>query len=86
MPASFNVFGDAPLAVIIENGLALIKDSLNLSKRFWIKADVQKTILRSLNFDENLWLTNESIQKTSKVPSLLVQIDDIKFRPLLFKV
>jgi Na+-transporting NADH:ubiquinone oxidoreductase subunit C len=31
-----------------------------------LKADVQKTILRSLNFDENLLLTNESIEQTFK--------------------
>ena len=31
-----------------------------------MKADVQKTILRSLNFEESLLLTNESIEQTFK--------------------
>ncbi len=46
--------------------LSFTKDSVKILQEQNLKADVQKTILRSLNFDENLLLSNESIEQTFK--------------------
>tara|TARA_X000000368_G_scaffold327111_1_gene264171 strand:+ start:94 stop:756 length:663 start_codon:yes stop_codon:yes gene_type:complete len=44
--------------------LSFTKDSVKVLQEQNLKADVQKTILKSLNFDESLLLTNESIEQT----------------------
>ena len=46
--------------------LSFTKDSVKDLQYQNLKADVQKTILRSLNFEENLLLSNESIEQTFK--------------------
>ncbi|MFL3063104.1 MAG: FMN-binding protein [Candidatus Neomarinimicrobiota bacterium] len=46
--------------------LSFTKDSVKSLQDQNLKADVQKTILRSLNFEENLLESNESIEQTFK--------------------
>ena len=52
------------VTLILGTMLSFTKDSVKVLQEQNLKADVQKTILRSLNFDENLLLTNESIEQT----------------------
>jgi Na+-transporting NADH:ubiquinone oxidoreductase subunit C len=46
--------------------LSFTKDSVKILQDQNLKADVQKTILRSLNFEESLLESNESIEQTFK--------------------
>ena len=52
------------VTLILGTMLSFTKDSVKVLQEENLKADVQKTILRSLNFDESLLLTNESIEQT----------------------
>jgi len=52
------------VTLILGTMLSFTKDSVKVLQEQNLKADVQKTILRSLNFDESLLLTNESIEQT----------------------
>jgi Na+-transporting NADH:ubiquinone oxidoreductase subunit C len=54
------------VTVVLGTMLSFTKDSVKDLQDQNLKADVQKTILRSLNFDESLLLTNESIEETFK--------------------
>ena len=54
------------VTLILGTMLSFTKDSVKVLQEQNLKADVQKTILRSLNFDESLLLTNESIEQTFK--------------------
>ena len=54
------------VTVVLGTMLSFTKDSVKDLQDQNLKADVQKTILRSLNFDESLLLTNESIEQTFK--------------------
>ena len=54
------------VTLILGTMLSYTKDSVKVLQEQNLKADVQKTILRSLNFDESLLLTNESIEQTFK--------------------
>ena len=54
------------VTVVLGTMLSFTKDSVKDLQDKNLKADVQKTILRSLNFDESLLLTNESIEETFK--------------------
>ncbi len=54
------------VTLVLGTMLSFTKDSVKVLQDQNLKADVQKTILRSLNFDENLLLTNESIEQTFK--------------------
>ena len=52
------------VTLILGTMLSFTKDSVKVLQEQNLKADVQKTILKSLNFDESLLLTNESIEQT----------------------
>ncbi len=52
------------VTLILGTMLSVTKDSVKVLQEQNLKADVQKTILKSLNFDESLLLTNESIEQT----------------------
>ena len=54
------------VTIILGTMLSFTKENVKDLQDQNLKADVQKTILRSLNFDENLLLTNESIEQTFK--------------------
>ena len=54
------------VTVVLGTMLSFTKDNVKDLQDQNLKADVQKTILRSLNFDESLLLTNESIEQTFK--------------------
>tara|TARA_Y100001949_G_C15949530_1_gene314033 strand:- start:142 stop:897 length:756 start_codon:yes stop_codon:yes gene_type:complete len=54
------------VTIILGSMLSFTKDSIKDLQEENLKADVQKTILRSLNFDENLLLSNELIEQTFK--------------------
>ena len=54
------------VTLVLGTMLSFTKDSVKVLQDQNLKADVQKTILRSLNFDESLLLTNESIEQTFK--------------------
>ena len=54
------------VTVVLGTMLSFTKDNVKELQDQNLKADVQKTILRSLNFDESLLLTNESIEQTFK--------------------
>jgi|TARA_B100001093_G_scaffold517126_1_gene597726 Na+-transporting NADH:ubiquinone oxidoreductase subunit C len=54
------------VTLILGTMLSFTKDSVKILQDQNLKADVQKTILRSLNFEENLLLSNESIEQTFK--------------------
>ena len=54
------------VTVVLGTMLSFTKDSVKDLQDQNLKADVQKTILRSLNFDESLLLSNESIEQTFK--------------------
>ncbi len=54
------------VTLILGTMLSFTKDSVKVLQEQNLKADVQKTILRSLNFDESLLLSNESIEQTFK--------------------
>ena len=54
------------VTIILGTMLSFTKENVKDLQDKNLKADVQKTILRSLNFDENLLLTNESIEQTFK--------------------
>tara|TARA_B100001173_G_scaffold144811_1_gene125759 strand:- start:476 stop:1231 length:756 start_codon:yes stop_codon:yes gene_type:complete len=54
------------VTLILGTMLSFTKDSVKVLQDQNLKADVQKTILRSLNFEESLLLTNESIEQTFK--------------------
>ena len=54
------------VTIILGTMLSFTKDSVKVLQDQNLKADVQKTILRSLDFDESLLLTNESIEQTFK--------------------
>ena len=54
------------VTVVLGTMLSFTKDSVKDLQDQNLKADVQKTILRSLNFDESLLLSNESIEETFK--------------------
>ena len=54
------------VTVVLGTMLSFTKESVKDLQDQNLKADVQKTILRSLNFDESLLLTNESIEQTFK--------------------
>ena len=54
------------VTLILGTMLSFTKDSVKILQDQNLKADVQKTILRSLNFEENLLLSNESIEETFK--------------------
>ena len=54
------------VTVVLGTMLSFTKDSVRDLQDQNLKADVQKTILRSLNFDESLLLSNESIEQTLK--------------------
>ena len=56
------------VTIILGTMLSFTKENVKDLQDQNLKADVQKTILRSLNFDENLLLTNESIEQTFKNP------------------
>ena len=51
------------VTVVLGTMLSFTKDSVKDLQDQNLKADVQKTILRSLNFDESLLITNESIEE-----------------------
>ena len=54
------------VTLVLGTMLSFTKDSVKVLQDQNLKADVQKTILRSLNFEESLLLTNESIEQTFK--------------------
>jgi Na+-transporting NADH:ubiquinone oxidoreductase subunit C len=54
------------VTVVLGTMLSFTKDSVKSLQDQNLKADVQKTILRSLNFEENLLESNESIEQTFK--------------------
>ena len=54
------------VTLILGTMLSFTKDSVKTLQDQNLKADVQKTILRSLNFEENLLVSNESIEQTFK--------------------
>tara|TARA_S200000501_G_scaffold311516_1_gene302114 strand:+ start:4105 stop:4860 length:756 start_codon:yes stop_codon:yes gene_type:complete len=54
------------VTIILGTMLSFTKENVKDLQDKNLKADVQKTILRSLNFDEDLLLTNESIEQTFK--------------------
>jgi Na+-transporting NADH:ubiquinone oxidoreductase subunit C len=54
------------VTLVLGTMLSFTKDSVKILQDQNLKADVQKTILRSLNFEENLLLSNESIEQTFK--------------------
>ena len=54
------------VTVVLGTMLSFTKENVKDLQDQNLKADVQKTILRSLNFDESLLLTNESIEQTFK--------------------
>ena len=54
------------VTVVLGTMLSFTKDSVKDLQDQNLKADVQKTILRSLNFEEDLLSSNESIEKTFK--------------------
>ena len=54
------------VTLILGTMLSFTKDSVKSLQDQNLKADVQKTILRSLNFEENLLESNESIEQTFK--------------------
>ena len=54
------------VTLVLGTMLSFTKDSVKSLQDQNLKADVQKTILRSLNFEENLLESNESIEQTFK--------------------
>jgi len=54
------------VTIVLGTMLSFTKDSVKSLQDQNLKADVQKTILRSLNFEENLLENNESIEQTFK--------------------
>ena len=54
------------VTIVLGTMLSFTKDSVKSLQDQNLKADVQKTILRSLNFEENLLESNESIEQTFK--------------------
>ena len=54
------------VTLVLGTMLSFTKDSVKSLQDQNLKADVQKTILRSLNFEENLLVSNESIEQTFK--------------------
>jgi len=54
------------VTVVLGTMLSFTKDSVKDLQDQNLKADVQKTILRSLNVEESLLLSNESIEQTFK--------------------
>ena len=54
------------VTLVLGTMLSFAKDSVKSLQDQNLKADVQKTILRSLNFEENLLESNESIEQTFK--------------------
>jgi Na+-transporting NADH:ubiquinone oxidoreductase subunit C len=54
------------VTLVLGTMLSFTKDSVKRLQDQNLKADVQKTILRSLNFEENLLESNESIEQTFK--------------------
>ena len=65
------------VTVVLGTMLSFTKDSVKDLQDQNLKADVQKTILRSLNFDEGLLVSNESIEQTFKnyIDAKCVNID-----------
>ena len=54
------------VTLVLGTMLSFTKDSVKSLQDQNLKADVQKTILKSLNFEENLLESNESIEQTFK--------------------
>ena len=54
------------VTLVLGTMLSFTKDSVKILQDQNLKADVQKTILRSLNFEESLLESNESIEQTFK--------------------
>ena len=63
---NYTLFFVFVVTVVLGTMLSFTKDSVKDLQDQNLKADVQKTILRSLNFDEGLLVSNESIEQTFK--------------------
>ena len=63
---NYTLFFVFVVTVVLGTMLSFTKDNVKDLQDQNLKADVQKTILRSLNFGEDLLSSNESIEKTFK--------------------
>ena len=63
---NYTLFFVFVVTVVLGTMLSFTKDNVKDLQDQNLKADVQKTILRSLNFEEDLLSSNESIEKTFK--------------------